>query len=143
MYKFLIFCLTLSSLVLNAQQVKTKTIKGVILNKKKPLYDVSVMLDGTKFFAISDKKGKFKIQVPQYLWDEEIYIIFKSKGYEDNLVQFSASKQFKKKLVVQMIDSFDKAVEDYKNPDEDVMEYNNIIQSKDVSDESKMPKFDD
>jgi len=118
-----------------SEEVKTKTIKGLIVSGEKPLFDVSVILDGTKFFAITDKKGKFEIEIPKYLWDEEIFIIFKCKGYEDNLVQFMAKKHFKKKLKVNMEDKFKNWEENYINPDEAIMEYNTIIQSKDVSKE--------
>ncbi len=131
----LLLTITCLSFQLDAQELQTKSIKGIITSNKKPLYDVSVVLNGTKYFAITDKHGKFEIDVPKYLWDEEIFIIFRCKGYEDNLVQFLAEDHFHKKLKVEMKDKFESAIENYINPDTAVIEFNNIIRSKDVSKE--------
>jgi len=134
-----ITCLLFSIFILfsfsKGDKVKTKKIKGEITSNNIPLQEVSVVLEGTKYFAITDKKGKFELEVPKYLWDEEIFIIFNCKDYEENLVQFQTKTHFKKKLKVQMESKFENAKKNYVNPDDDVMEYNNIIQSEDVSEE--------
>lgn len=89
-----------------SNEVTTHTIKGkVVSTTKDALSHITISLDGTSFWAITDKKGQFKLEIPEYLWQEEIFIDVENLGYRPVRIHFVPSENKNLKITMVKDDS--------------------------------------
>ncbi|MFA6677768.1 MAG: SusC/RagA family TonB-linked outer membrane protein, partial [Bacteroidales bacterium] len=78
---------------LTAQQIKQKTIKGIVIDKAgNPLPGVTVLLKGTNMGVATDINGKFKLDVAE---NEIIVLVFSFVGMETKEVVVKDDKDLK------------------------------------------------